>query len=66
MKLGIVIPCYNEEEVLTETTARLEKLLSEMVSNQEISEDSFVCYVDDGSKDATWQRIEAFTREKPF
>ena len=66
MKLGIVIPCYNEEEVLTETTARLEKLLSEMVSNQEISEDSFVCYVDDGSKDTTWQMIEAFTREKPF
>jgi len=60
MKLGIVIPCYNEEEGLSETTARLEVLLEEMIENGEIEKGSFVCYVDDGSKDGTWSLIESF------
>jgi len=60
MKLGIVIPCYNEEEGLSETTARLEVLLEEMIENGEIEKESFVCYVDDGSKDGTWSLIESF------
>lgn len=58
MKLGIVIPCYNEEEGLGETTKRLQLLLDEMINSKEISSDSFVCYVDDGSKDSTWELIE--------
>ena len=60
MKLGIVIPCYNEEDGLAETTKRLEILLSDMIEIGEISKDSFVCYVDDGSKDNTWALIESF------
>lgn len=66
MKLGIVIPCYNEEEVLVETTKRLERLLDAMIAKGEIAEESFVCYVDDGSKDSTWEMIETFTHEKPL
>jgi len=60
MKLGIVIPCYNEEEGLAETTKQLMVLMQEMIQAKEISSDSFVCYVDDGSKDQTWSLIEQF------
>ena len=63
MKLGIVIPCYNEEEGLAETTKQLQILLDKMIEAKEISEDSFVCYVDDGSKDKTWELIEQFKNE---
>lgn len=63
MKLGIVIPCYNEEEGLAETTKRLQSLLDEMILSGDIDKDSFVCYVDDGSKDDTWKLIEAFKKE---
>ena len=66
MKLGIVIPCYNEEEGLAETTKHLQVLLDEMIRNKEISKDSFVCYVDDGSKDKTWELIEQFKNESKF
>ena len=60
MKLGIVIPCYNEEEGLAETTKQLMVLMQELIQSKEISSDSFVCYVDDGSKDQTWSLIEQF------
>jgi len=60
MKLGIIIPCYNEEEGLAETTKRLQLLLDAMIVSGDISDDSFVCYVDDGSVDETWSLIESF------
>ena len=63
MKLGIVIPCYNEEEGLTETTKQLISLMNEMINSEKISKDSFICYVDDGSKDKTWELIEQFKAE---
>jgi len=65
MKLGIVIPCYNEEEVLAETKKHIEKLLNEMIAKDEISKDSFICFVDDGSKDKTWDIIEEFAENSP-
>ena len=63
MKLGIVIPCYNEEEGLAETTKQLQTLLDKMIKNREITEESFICYVDDGSKDKTWELIQHFKSE---
>ena len=63
MKLGIVIPCYNEEEGLVETTKHLLLLMEKMINAKEISKESFVCYVDDGSKDGTWQLIEKFKED---
>jgi len=63
MRLGIVIPCFNEEEVLEETKSRLEKLLTDMIKREVISPSSFVCFVDDGSKDRTWKLIEQFAKE---
>jgi len=60
MKLGLVIPCYNEEEGLPETTLRLKALLNEMIEEGSIHKESFICYVDDGSIDKTWELIKEF------
>ena len=56
-KLVIVVPCYNEEEVLHETTSQLSALLDGMEKDGKISQGNLL-YVDDGSKDATWRLIE--------
>ncbi|MBS4190822.1 glycosyltransferase family 2 protein [Bacillus sp. FJAT-49705] len=55
--LTIVIPCYNEEEVLPDTILQLSSFLGEMVKEELISEKSKILFVDDGSKDQTWQII---------
>ena len=57
-KLYVVIPCYNEEEVLEETAKRLDKKLKQLIRNKKISENSKVMFVNDGSKDRTWEIIE--------
>jgi glycosyltransferase involved in cell wall biosynthesis len=56
--LWMVIPCYNEEEVLPETSKRLKDILAGMVAENKISPDSRIAFVDDGSKDRTWELIE--------
>ncbi len=58
MKLYLVVPCYNEEEVLPEASKRLLLKLNSLISRGEISDESRVVFVDDGSKDRTWQLIE--------
>ncbi|HIP41973.1 MAG TPA: glycosyltransferase [Campylobacterales bacterium] len=63
MKLGIVIPCYNEEEVFGETTRLLGELFESMIESGAIDKESFICYVDDGSKDKTWELIEQASEE---
>lgn len=61
--LTVIVPCYNEEEVLGETTKRLTNLLAEMKKEELISEKSNILYVNDGSKDKTWEIIENYTQE---
>lgn len=61
-KLYLVIPCYNEEEVLRETTKRLTKKLDELIKQKVISKDSKVMYVNDGSKDSTWNLIKEISK----
>lgn len=56
-RLGIVVPCYNEEEVLKISSEALRKVLDDLVSKNKISKDSFVLFVNDGSKDKTWELI---------
>lgn len=61
--LGLVIPCFNEEEVIRETTARLIPLIKGMYQDGLISEESSIFYVDDGSRDRTWELIENLSAE---
>ena len=56
-RLFCVIPCYNEQEVLPETSARILTKLKYMISQGKISEDSRVLFVNDGSRDNTWSLI---------
>ena len=63
MKLGIVVPCYNEEEVLPETARRLLALHSGLVSAGRIDADSKIFFVDDGSNDRTWEIIEELSQQ---
>ena len=62
--LYIVVPCYNEEEVLEETTKQLKQKMESMIKNNEISNDSRVMYVNDGSKDHTWDLIKKINNEE--
>lgn len=57
IKLCLVIPCYNEEAVLPETSKRLRIKYDSLIEKQIISEDSRIMFVDDGSKDKTWSMI---------
>lgn len=56
--LTIIVPCYNEEEVLPETAKQLERLLADLIDRGRIANDSSACLIDDGSKDRTWGLIE--------
>ena len=62
-RLAIVVPCYNEEAVLKETNTRLTSLLKELASQSKIKADSFIVYVNDGSKDQTWSLIHQLGEE---
>lgn len=56
--LGIVCPCYNEEEVLRDSNNKLQSLIKEMSKEGLISKESFIVYVNDGSNDNTWEIIK--------
>ena len=64
-KLGIVVPCYNEEEVLEIASKALRGVLTDLISKQKIAEDSFILFVNDGSKDRTWELIEEEHKKYP-
>lgn len=65
--LYVVIPCYNEEEVLEETTKQLKKKMESLIKAKKISNKSKVMYVNDGSKDNTWNIIKEINeKEKIF
>lgn len=64
--LYLVVPCYNEEEVLPETAKRLTHKLKVLCDMGKIARESRILFVDDGSKDKTWELIEALNKENPF
>lgn len=64
-RLAIVIPCYNEEEVLPETCRRLVALIGDLADEQKISRDSTLYFVDDGSQDRTWALIKQISAQTP-
>ncbi len=57
-KLAIVVPCFNEEETLPSSITRLKEVLDELISSDVVGENSFIYFVDDGSKDKTWEILE--------
>ena len=63
--LYIVVPCYKEEEVLPETSKRLKAKMESLLEQGKISDKSRVMFVNDGSKDRTWEIIEQLHREEP-
>ena len=65
-KLGIVVPCYNEQEVLRETIKQLTAIIEKMIAKDMISSDSKMFYVDDGSKDKTWSIIDECSKSNKY
>lgn len=65
-RLAIIIPCYNEEKVLPETFRQVFEVGNNLIAKGIIASDSYVLFVDDGSKDKTWPIIEQFHEESKF
>lgn len=65
MKLYLVIPCYNEEAVLPETAKRLREKYDALMQAGKIAPDSKIVFVNDGSKDRTWELICALHKADP-
>lgn len=61
--LYLVIPCYNEEEVIHETARQLKTKITDMITKDMISQESKIMFVNDGSKDKTWEIIQALHKE---
>lgn len=66
IKLAIVSPCYNEEAVLDHSVKRLNELFKQLIADKKISEDSFVLFVNDGSRDRTWEIICRLNKENKY
>ena len=66
IKLATVSPCYNEEEVLRHSVERLTALFERMIAEGQISSDSMMVFVNDGSRDNTWQMISELHRENKY
>ena len=64
--LYIVIPCYNEEEVLEETTKKKKKKITNLIKTKKISDKSRIMYVNDGSKDKTWELIKNISKKEKY
>lgn len=65
--LYVIVPCYNEEAVLNETTKQLKEKMEKLIKEKKISSSSKVMYVNDGSKDKTWDLIKKYhKKEKLF
>lgn len=58
--LAIVVPCFNEEEVLPQTNRQLRALLDDMIDKSLVGQGSYILYVNDGSRDRTWHLIEEY------
>lgn len=64
--LAIVVPCYNEEEILAQTIKTLSDLINSLIDKQLINSASKLIFVNDGSKDNTWNIIQAAHKQNPF
>lgn len=62
--LAIIVPCFNEEEVVKSSYTELSSVLNELIENQKVSEASYICFIDDGSSDKTWEIIQELFQSK--
>lgn len=62
--LAIITPCFNEEEVIEKSYSELSSVLKTLIEQKKISSDSYVCFVDDGSRDKTWTLISEVSKNK--
>ncbi len=62
IKLVIIVPCFNESAVLMDTSNTLLKLIQTMINKAVVSNDSTLCFIDDGSVDSTWNIIESLSK----
>lgn len=61
--LWLVVPCYNEEEILPETSSQLQVVMKKLIVKKKVSKESRIAFVNDGSKDKTWQIIKELTQK---
>jgi polyisoprenyl-phosphate glycosyltransferase len=64
--LSIVVPCYNEEDALPKTNDSLIAFMRKLILENKVSNESRIYYVDDGSKDRTWDRIEGYSQDSEY
>ncbi len=57
-KLCLIVPCFNEEEIIESSYAKLSSLMKGLITKGLLSDSSKICFVDDGSKDSTWLKLE--------
>ena len=63
MQLSLILPCYNEEEVLKETSTKLLSLFNNLIESSKIDDNSTIYFIDDGSSDNTWGIIETLSEK---
>jgi len=63
MQLSLILPCYNEEEVLEETSVKLLSLFNKLIESSKIDDNSTMYFIDDGSSDSTWHTIETLSKK---
>jgi glycosyltransferase involved in cell wall biosynthesis len=56
--VGIIVPCFNEEEILEDSNLKLSSLLNDLMKGKWVDPKSFIGYIDDGSKDGTWEILQ--------
>lgn len=64
--LTIVVPCFNEQEVLPETRKEIGKILNDLIDNKKIAPQSKILFVDDGSSDKTWPLIKEYSKKYSY
>ena len=65
-KLCLIIPCFNEEKILEDSSLQLEAIFMTLIGSEVIDSSSFIVFVDDGSRDATWRIIESLHHRVAF
>lgn len=64
--LTIVVPCYNEEEIFQISLNKLTVLLADLIHKKRVKDSSYILFVDDGSKDSTWELIKSASENSCF